>query len=253
MILVGTSGWQYDDWRGRFYPKELPKTRWLDYFAARFPTVEVNNTFYRLPEERSFDRWRDGTPADFVITVKANRFITHIKRMKDSADALETFWSRASRLGDKIGPVLFQLPPRFRADHERLAAFCELLPSQMRAAFEFRDPEWETPQTYEILDRAGASFVLADWPQREAPDVVCAGWSYVRFHKGSTVRVSYSAAKLRRWADRLAAMGADPVYVYFNNDPGGAALRDARTLTKLLAERAMDVRGPADGALRRAG
>ena len=252
MILVGTSGWQYDDWRGRFYPEKLPKDGWLAYFSARFPTVEVNNTFYRLPEERSFDRWRDGTPDGFVITVKASRFITHIKRMKDADEPLQTFWERAHRLGPKLGPVLFQFPPRFRADHDRLRAFCSLLPGEMRAAFEFRDASWETAATYEILDDAGAAFVLADWPDYTPPDVVCGGWSYVRFHKGGPLRTGYSRTKLARWADRIAATGGD-TYVYFNNDPGGAALRDAHTLTHLLDERRMEVIGPRDDVRRRAG
>ncbi len=244
MILIGTSGWQYDDWRRRFYPKDLPKSRWLGFFSERFPTVEVNNTFYRLPAASAFERWREQTPADFVVTIKANRFITHIKRLKDPAEAVRTFWDRAVKLGDKLGPVLVQLPPRFSADHDRLEAFVRELPKTMRAAFEFRDPTWEVPRTYEILEAGSAAYVQYDWPAKIAPDIVCGGWSYVRLHKGSEQRTSYSRAKLSRWADRIAAMDASDVFVYFNNDPGGAAIRDARTLTDLLAERNADVVGP---------
>ena len=245
MILVGTSGWQYDDWRGRFYPKALPTSRWLEHFSSVFPTVEVNNSFYRLPNESAFDRWRALTPEDFVVTVKASRYITHIKRLRESAQPLELFWSRCTRLGAKLGSVLFQLPPRFAADVPRLRAFVGLLPEGMRAAFEFRDRSWETDEVFSILDDAGAALVLPDWPDREPDLRVCGGWSYVRLHKGSRVRPGYSRTKLARWADRFADLGSLDAYVYFNNDTGGAALRNAATFTQLLVDRGVDVRGPA--------
>jgi uncharacterized protein YecE (DUF72 family) len=243
-VLIGTSGWQYDDWKGRFYPKDLPKTRWLEAFAAIFPTVEVNNSFYRLPEESAFTRWRAQTPRGFVVTVKANRFITHIKRMRESEDALELFWSRCLTLGDKLGPILFQFPPRFRADLERLRTFLELLPRGIRAAFEFRDDSWHTEEMFTLLDEAEAAHVVADWPDGHSPVRVCGGWSYVRFHKGSKMRSTYPRRKLAEWADTIAGLPAREVFVYFNNDPGGAAVRNAVTLTELLADRGADVSGP---------
>jgi uncharacterized protein YecE (DUF72 family) len=233
-ILIGTSGWQYEDWRGRLYPRDLPKTRWLDHFSARFPTVEVNNTFYRLPEPATFDRWRSQSAADFVITVKASRYITHIRRLRDCADPIALLWSRCERLGPKLGAVLFQLPPRFAADPDLLKSFCALLPAEMRAAFEFRDRSWEQEPVFEILDRAGAAFVLADSPGARVPHVVTGGWSYVRFHKGTRTSPGYTRAKLRAWAERIRSMSAPAVYVYFNNDTGGAALRDASALSELL-------------------
>jgi uncharacterized protein YecE (DUF72 family) len=258
MILVGTSGWQYDDWRGRFYPEELKTAEWLQYFSRVFPTVEVNNSFYRLPDERAFDRWRSLTPDGFVVTVKANRYITHIKRLKDAADPLALLWSRCRRLGDKLGPVLFQLPPRFRVDVDRLRTFVSLLPPSMRAAFEFRDPSWLIDDVFAILEDAGAALVIADWPDRETTVRVCGGWSYVRFHKGGRVRPGYSRVKLARWVDRLSDLGTEDVFVYFNNDTGGAALRNAVTFTELAAARGAAVCGPTphlrpDEDLRRAG
>src|SRR4051794_8288110 len=134
MIWIGTSGWQYRDWRGTFYPERLPQRRWLEFFSRRFPTVEVNNSFYMLPKESSFERWRDETPPGFVVTVKASRYITHIRRLRDAGESLELFWSRAKLLGDKLGPVLFQLPPKFRADVGLLEGFLALLPREIRAA-----------------------------------------------------------------------------------------------------------------------
>ena len=237
MIYIGTSGWQYDDWRGRFYPKNLSKSEWLPFFAARFPTVEVNNTFYRLPGEAAFVRWREVSPPGFTITVKASRYLTHIRRLRDARDPLRLFWTRARRLGRKLGPVLFQLPPRFPADPQRLASFCRLLPAGMRAAFEFRDLSWETEETYDILRGVGAAFVMADWPGARVPDVVTGGWSYIRFHKGTKLMPAYPRTKLRRWADRIAGLSADDVYIYFNNDTGAAALRDAVTLSEMLVSR----------------
>jgi uncharacterized protein YecE (DUF72 family) len=234
VIWIGTSGWQYDDWAGRFYPQGLAKSQWLAFFSARFPTVEVNNTFYRLPNEQAFVRWRVQTPKSFIVAVKASRYITHIRRLRDSRDSVKLLWTRCRGLGDKLGPVLFQLPPRFPADPQRLREFCRHLPSAMRAAFEFRDTSWELPETYRILEDAGAAFVLADSPRARIPEVVTSGWSYVRFHGGTNLRPGYTRAKLARWADRIAAMKASEVFVYFNNDRGGAALRDAATLRAML-------------------
>lgn len=248
MIFVGTSGWQYDDWRGRFYPKDLPKSGWLEYFSSRFPTVEVNNTFYRLPGPETFVRWREQSADSFIVTVKASRFITHIRRLRDCRDPLRLMWSRCRRLGSKLGPVLFQLPPRFPADPERLRDFCALLPAGMRAAFEFRDRSWESSEVFQILDEAGAAFVWADSPGARVPEVVTGGWVYVRFHKGGRIRPDYARTKLARWANRLDALSASEAFVYFNNDTGGAAVRDARTLTKYLQARHRDVRGPVQAA-----
>lgn len=232
--LVGTSGWQYDDWRGPFYPADLPKRGWLGYFAARFPTVEVNNSFYRLPSTQTFARWREVTPEDFVVAVKASRFITHIRRLRDCRDPVELLWSRAREMGSCLGPVLFQLPPRFQADAGLLERFLGVLPTGMRAAFEFRDPSWETDEVYRVLDGAGAAFVLADRPGARVRDVVTGGWAYLRFHQGQEWDPGYTREKLWRWGKRIAALPAADVFVYFNNDTGGAAVRDAAALGGML-------------------
>jgi uncharacterized protein YecE (DUF72 family) len=237
VIRIGTSGWQYDDWKGCFYPKDLPKTRWLAYFSKQFSTVEVNNTFYRLPKQDAFVRWRQESAPGFCVTVKASRYITHIRRLRDPADSLELMWSRCRHLGPKLGPVLFQLPPRFASDPPLLADFVAALPPKIKAAFEFRDRSWERDDVYAILDAAGAAFVYADSPGARVPEVVCGGWCYVRFHKGMRSRPDYSRTKLRRWADRIAALDAAETWIYFNNDTGGAAVRDAPDLARMLRER----------------
>ena len=237
MIHIGTSGWQYDSWRGRFYPDDLPQSGWLPHYAKRFETVEVNNTFYRLPKRETFIRWREVTPPGFVVTVKASRFMTHIKRLKDPADSVRMFYERAEGLGDKLGPVLFQLPPRFKADPGRLRSLLDVLPRDRLAAFEFRDPSWETEEIRALLDDNGAALVLADRPGWRVPDLVTGGWSYIRFHQGQRLSPHYRRGKLRRWADRIAALPARDTYIYFNNDPQGAAVKDADVMRSLLFER----------------
>jgi uncharacterized protein YecE (DUF72 family) len=253
VLLVGTSGWQYRDWRGTFYPERLPQREWLRYFAGHFPTVEINNTFYNLPKESSFDRWRDETPPEFVVTVKASRYITHIRRLRAAGDSVALFWSRASRLRAKLGPVLFQLPPRFRADVPLLQEFVGLLPDGMRPAFEFRDDSWKSDDVYGALEGAGAAWVIPDRPGSREPNVVTGGWSYVRMHQGGhgPRRSDYTREKLRRWAHRISDLPARDVFVYFNNDPGGAAVRDAAAMMDLLERRGQDVPLPSGGGLPR--
>jgi uncharacterized protein YecE (DUF72 family) len=246
MIYVGTSGWQYRDWKELLYPKGLPQRAWLAAYATAFPTVEVNNSFYQLPKEETFDRWSESTPPGFLFAVKASRYITHIRRLRRAKDSVKLFWSRADRLGSKLGPVLFQLPPNFKADPELLEGFLGALPKAMRAAFEFRDDSWRRDEVLQLLDGAGAAWVLADRPGWRVPDIVTGGWSYVRFHQGRPLHPGYTGAKLRRWADRIASTRAKDTFVYFNNDQGGAAPKDGLTLTRLLEERGQDV-APAIG------
>jgi uncharacterized protein YecE (DUF72 family) len=240
-VWVGTSGWQYASWKQRFYPPKLPQRAWLAFFSARFPTVEVNNSFYRLPSESSFERWRSESTDGFLVAVKASRYITHIKRLTDPKDPVKLFWSRARKLATKLGPVLFQLPPNFKADLERLEAFLRTLPKTMRPSFEFRDATWENDDVYAALDGAGAAYVLADRPGWRIGDVVTGDWSYIRLHQGRRTTPFYSRDKLHKWADRIAELPARDVYVYFNNDELGAAVKDAATMTELLEERGLDV------------
>ncbi|MBI4261640.1 MAG: DUF72 domain-containing protein [Actinobacteria bacterium] len=251
MILVGTSGWQYRDWRGVLYPEGLPQRRWLAHFSARFPAVEVNNSFYRLPTEETFVRWREESADGFTFAVKASRYITHSRRLREAEEPVRLFLDRARRLGGKLGPVLYQLPPRFPADLDRLEGFLRALPGDVRAAFEFRDRSWDRDGVRAVLDRVGAAWVLADSPGARVEDHVTGGWSYVRLHRGGhgSAGADYAREKLRRWADRIAALPARDVYVFFNNDPTGAAVRDARTLLDLLAERVPErkLAGPPGG------
>jgi uncharacterized protein YecE (DUF72 family) len=245
MITIGTSGWVYPHWKGPFYPPGLKEKEWFTYYSARFPTVEINNSFYRLPAEQTFRNWRAQTPPGFCYAVKASRYITHLKRLKDPKEPVELFWSRVRLLGETLGPVLFQLPPRFPADPVRLEAFLETLPKEMKAAFEFRDLSWETDEVFGLLDKAKAAFVYADRPRARVPDVVTGGWAYIRFHQGAKLHPGYPARKLDTWADRIETLDAKDVYIYFNNDTLGAAINDAERLGVKLEARGVRPVAPA--------
>ena len=230
-VWIGTSGWQYRDWRGQFYPPTLRQAGWLDHYAERFRVVEVNNAFYRLPEAETFAAWARRTPDDFVVGVKASRYLTHIRRLHEPEEAVARFLERARHLGPKLGPVLVQLPPTLPADHAALAETLACFPGDVRVAVEFRHDSWFTEETQAILRRHDAAFCLADSPKRRTPLWRTASWGYVRLHEGrSSPRPCYGRAALAGWAGRLAELFAagDDVYAFFNNDPRGCAVRDAQ-------------------------
>jgi uncharacterized protein YecE (DUF72 family) len=253
-IRIGTSGWQYRDWRGPVYEAGLPQRAWLRELSRRFPTVEVNNSFYRQPPPETFAKWRGETPDGFVFAVKASRYLTHIRRLRDCEEPLAVTVTNARALGSRLGPLLFQLPPTFKVDLPRLEAFTALLPRDVRFAFEFRHASWDTDDVRAALDRVGAAWVLADRPGQRVPLHVTGGWSYVRFHQGRAERSDYPRDKLRRWAHRLAELPVTDSYIYFNNDPGGAAVRDAETLMQMLERAgALVAQSEAGAAERRVG
>jgi uncharacterized protein YecE (DUF72 family) len=234
---IGTSGWVYDHWRGVFYPEDLPQADWYAHYAKHLHTVEINYSFYRLPSEEAFDRWREQAPPGFVYAVKANRYLTHVKRLKDAAEPLERFLSRARRLGDTLGPILWQLPPRWRADPERLEAFAALLPRDLLHAFEFRDPRWFVEPVQEILKCYKLSFCIFDMPGLDCPTWITGDAVYLRFHgSGAVYGGKYGRERLRPWAERIRTWLGEgrTVYAYFNNDAFGYALEDAQTLGDLL-------------------
>lgn len=241
MILVGTSGWQYSDWRGRFYPSGLPQGRWLEHYAARFGTVEVNNAFYRLPEREVFARWRERTPDDFVVAVKMSRFLTHVKRLRDPSEPVARFLGRASALGPRLGPVLLQLPPNLPADAALLDATLALFPAEVRVTVEPRHPSWWVDPVRRVLERHRAALCWADRGGRPVtPLWRTTDFGYLRLHEGRAhPRPRYGRAALRSWLDRLGATFGDgeTVHVYFNNDPGGAAVVDAGTFAAAARRR----------------
>jgi uncharacterized protein YecE (DUF72 family) len=236
MLYLGTSGWQYRHWRGVFYPEKLPQRVWLSYYAERFQTVEVNNTFYHLPEKPAFEQWRDRTPKDFVFALKMSRYLTHLKRLHDPAEPVQRFMERADSLGSKRGPILIQLSPNFHADIESLDRALAAFDPAVPIAVEFRHESWFTPATRIVLEQRHAALCLADSPAYKQPYWRTADWGFVRFHAGKGSRApGYERDVLRRWARRISDMwnARDDVYVYFNNDAGGYAIKDAITFAEL--------------------
>ncbi|GAB3765256.1 DUF72 domain-containing protein [Microlunatus parietis] len=230
-VHIGTSGWQYADWRGRFYPAGLAQRLWLEHYVDAFATVENNSAFYRLPTGETFESWRSRTPDGFVMAVKASRYLTHIKRLAEPDEPVRRFLDAAAGLGDRLGPVLIQLPPTLRADPERLDRCLALFPAGVRVAVEPRHDSWWTPDLRAVLTDRGAALCWADVRGRlRAPLWRTADWGYLRLHQGAAAPwPSYGDRALRSWAGRLADAWPDDadVFTYFNNDPGGAALRDA--------------------------
>lgn len=247
-LVVGTSGWQYADWRGPVYPADVPQRAWLEHYAGEFPTVEVNNAFYRLPERSVFERWRAQTPDGFVMAVKVSRYLTHVRRLRDPAEPVGRLVDRAAGLGDRLGPYLLQLPPTLRADVARLDACLAAFPAGAQVAVEPRHDSWWTDDVRGVLHDRGAALCWADRGGRElTPRWRTAPWGYVRLHEGrASPRPSYGRTALGTWLDRIddAWPGArrSDVYVYFNNDPGAAAVRNARTLRRMARNRGLAVR-----------
>lgn len=237
---IGTSGWQYRHWRQLFYPREVPQQRWLDFYMQHFRTVEINSSFYRQPAPRTWDGWRSAAAEDFRFAVKANRFLTHILRLRGVEQPLRRFLEGASRLEEHLGPILFQLPPNFQRSDEnqaRLARLLELLPGDKRFAVEFRHSSWFAAPVYDLLRHGGVAFCSFDMPDLECPLLATAPHAYVRFHgPGETYVGNYSDEALEGWAQRLLALSADleEVWVYFNNDIGGHAVRNAAYLRQRL-------------------
>jgi uncharacterized protein YecE (DUF72 family) len=236
-IWIGTSGYVYRHWRkGVFYPPNLRIRDELGYYATHFSTVELNNPFYRLPTADMFARWRDATPEGFCFAVKGSRFITHIKRLRGVEDALALFLERASVLGPKLGPILFQLPPTQHVDPARLGDFLALLPSKQRWVVEFRHPSWHTQETYRLLSQFGVALCIPVGGGVHPDHVTTAPFTYVRMHRGQGEGGSFTPKELRFWAAQLRALvgsGKDG-YVYFNNDWEGVAVRNAAGLKNLL-------------------
>jgi uncharacterized protein YecE (DUF72 family) len=237
-VHIGCSGWSYTDWRGRLYPKKLPQKRWLGTYAEHFGTVEVNNTFYRLPSESAVETWVKETPDDFVFTVKASRYLTHVKRLKELGPYLKRFYDPLGPLSEagKLGPVLWQFPENFHRDDERLSGALSALPPG-RHAFEFRHPSWFVKDVYELLGQHDAALVIGDhpkWPFQARERTT--DWTFIRFHYGRRGRKgNYSYPELETWARRLGQWRrSTEIYAYFNNDWSGYAPENARRLKRSL-------------------
>ena len=237
-IHVGCSGWVYKHWRGHFYPADLPQKRWFERYSEEFDTVEINASFYRLPLASTFDGWKEKAPDGFCYAVKVNRFITHMKKLLDADQPLDTFVALSRRLEHKLGPLLYQLPPSLKLDLERLESFLRLIPKDLSNVFEFRNSDWYVPELFELLERYGASFCVHDMRGSATERIATGPAAYVRFHGGQGKYWGrYSDEALLSWSDWLVeqSRGGRSVWCYFNNDIHGHAIEDARTLKSMLA------------------
>lgn len=236
-IHIGTSGWHYDHWIGTFYPEGLPKDAALEHYAGPFRTAEINNSFYRLPEKKTFAAWRDATPDGFLFSVKASRYLTHMKKLKDPQQPLEKLLDRVDALGDKLGPILFQLPPRWKLNVERLEDFLKALPDSYRYAFEFRDESWFDDRVYGLLEEHGAAFCIYDLAGRTSPKEITADFAYVRLHgPEGPYQGRYGKQRLASWAGAFStwAESGREIYCYFDNDEAGYAPQDALVLREMM-------------------
>lgn len=241
-LYIGTSGYSYSHWEnGVFYPKDLPKAKELSYYAKHFRTVELNNPFYRLPLSKTFTHWKERVPRDFVFAVKVSRYITHIKYLRNCKTAWKTFLKRALHLENTLGPFLFQLPPNWKKNLERLKKFLKIIKetnSHYRFALEFRHPTWFSEDVYKILKKhKNVTLCIADSPRWPTTDIVTGNFAYIRMHGSQSLYGSkYSKKELKGWAQRIKKYLKQDldVYVYFNNDAHGYAVENAKSLQKLI-------------------
>ena len=235
--FVGTSGWHYEHWRGLYYPEGLARPKWLQFYGKQFNTVELNNSFYHLPTEKAFITWRESAPENFVYAVKVSRFITHLKKLRNIGSALDNFLSRACLLQDKLGPLLYQLPPNMKRNDVVLESFLSSLPQEYRHVFEFRHESWIDDAVFEILRQYKVGLCVFDMSGFTCPPVATSDFAYIRFHgNGGMYSSCYSNEELSQWAKKIAklAKGVKIVYIYFNNDAEAFAVRNALTLASYL-------------------
>ncbi|BAI96148.1 conserved hypothetical protein [Sphingobium indicum UT26S] len=237
MIRIGCSGWNYRDWRGRLYPEKMAAKNWFAFYAEQFDTVEINNSFYRLPSPETVDKWREQAPSGFCYAAKANRYLTQMKKLRDCEEPLERMMASFAHFGDSLGPVLYQLPPHFTLDLPRLEDFLRIAPRHPVPVFEFRHPSWYVDEVYALLERQGAAFCVHDMPGSASPRLAVGTTAYVRFH-GTTgkYRGSYSRERLEDWAEWMKAQNREgrTVWAYFNNDYNAQAITDARILREAI-------------------
>ncbi len=237
LIHIGTSGWHYDHWRGPFYPEDLASAEFLKFYQQFFHTVEINNSFYRLPSEKALIDWRQTVPPGFIFAVKGSRFITHMKKLQDPEKSIAPFMERVPLLGDRLGPILFQLPPRWRFNGERLRHFLAVLPREYRYALELRDPSWLNQEASDILRQHKAAFCIYELAGRISPKEVTTDFVYIRLHgPQGAYQGRYDQRTLAAWAKDIAAWAAQgkTVYCYFDNDEAGYAAQNAQELQEML-------------------
>lgn len=238
-VYIGTSGWSYPHWKENFYPKDVKSDSWLEYYGGVFPTVEINSTFYRTPYASTIQHWSEVVPDNFIFSVKANRYITHQKRLHDCGERMEFFHKTIEGFGEKLGPILFQLPPSFKNNQERLEEFIQLLKKDHLYVFEFRHPTWYVQEIYDLLAKHDIALCITDLNKVLSPEIVTAHFTYIRLHgPKEAYQGTYGPAQLKAWKKRIQKWMSEKtsVYCYFDNDEKGYAVEDAQTLTDFMTK-----------------
>jgi uncharacterized protein YecE (DUF72 family) len=236
-INIGTSGWNYKHWRGWFYPEDLPQKQWLNFYIKKFKTVELNNSFYRLPTKEVFQKWKASVPGDFIFSVKGSRYLTHMKKLNDPEDSLKDFIANVKGLGNKSGPVLFQLPPGWALNIERFTAFLKALPKKFKFTFEFRNSSWWNDEVYSLLKKYNAAFCIFELGGVLSPKEVTADFIYIRLHgPGGKYQGDYSSTVLSGWSDffKSCRNQAEEIFCYFDNDQNAYAAKNALELIQIV-------------------
>jgi len=237
-IYVGTSGWNYKHWKGNFYPENLNQKEWLKYYSDRLKSVEINNSFYRLPDIKTFKNWSNNTPSNFIFSVKGSRYITHMKKLKDPARSSKILFTHIKHLKTKLGPILFQLPPRWRFTKERFENFLSILPGKYRYTFEFREKSWWNEEVLELLKEHNCAFCIYELAGTLTPKEITADFVYIRLHgPGDKYQGSYSTKELSGWAGAASSWQGKnkDIYIYFDNDDSGYAIKNALELQEMLS------------------
>jgi uncharacterized protein YecE (DUF72 family) len=234
-IFIGTSGWNYKHWKENFYPKDTPQKDWLKFYAEKLDTVEINNSFYHLPKEKTFESWKEIVGKNFVYSVKASRYITHMKKLHECRDSVKTFLDRAKILDNKLGPILFQLPPYLQFDYDKLNDFLNTLPKKYKYTIEFRHKSWWKDETYELLKKKNIAFCIYELGKKVSPEDVTADFAYIRFHGPSgKYKGNYHSQTFKKWVKKFKSWEAKEIYCYFDNDEKGYAAKNALRLKEIL-------------------
>jgi uncharacterized protein YecE (DUF72 family) len=237
-FFIGTSGWVYEHWKGPFYPEEINNKKMLPYYSKNFKTVEVNNTFYKLPKKAVVENWSDRTPSDFVFALKANRYITHMKNLKDGKDPIHNFIKIVRNMGKKLGPILFQLPPPWNLNFKRIKQFTEILPGEFLYVFELRNSSWYVDKIYNLFEENNIALCFHDITGKDSPQIITANFLYIRFHgPQGNYQNKYTEQHLTEWAKKIILwLEKDlTIYIYFNNDAYGRAIENAKELRAIIA------------------
>lgn len=235
-IHIGTSGWSYEHWKKNFYPEGMPSKKWLHFYSNQFSTVEINSTFYHLPLQSTIRNWHEQVPDHFLFSLKASRYITHLKRLKEGKKSLKLFYKTIADLQNKIGPILFQLPPSFKMDKERLTEFMAQLSADFSYVFEFRHDSWFVEEIYDLLSKNNIALCISDLKGKLSPEIITASFTYIRLHgPKNAYKGFYGLSKLRNWKSKMENWAKDiSVFCYFDNDEKGYAIQDAKKLKKMV-------------------